>query len=134
MGISLEEYLRNRESCSVCDSNGNTDHCRTTMLSRVDNCLIYNSILFNDDPHDDEDVLLLQNLRAELREEKILEYYIRSERLVKHAKYVFDQAFWPMLYKKFVGQIVGNLKANDTELAITNIYKMLDSLEQDFQI
>jgi hypothetical protein len=134
MGISLEEYLRNRESCSVCDTNGNTDHCRTTMLSRVDNCLIYNSILFNDDPYDDGDVILLQNLRNALKEEKILEYYIRSERLVKHAKYVFDQAFWPVLYKKFVGQIVSNLKASDTESAISNIYKMLDSLEQDFQL
>jgi hypothetical protein len=134
MGISLEEYLRNRESCSVCDANGDTDHCKTTMLSRVDNCLIYNSILFNDDPYDDNDVLLLQNLRSELKEEKIIEYYIRSERLVKHAKYVFDQSFWSLLYKKHVGRIVANLKAGDKESSISGIFVMLDSLEQDFQL
>lgn len=134
MGISLEEYLRNRESCSVCDANGDTDHCKTTMLSRVDNCLIYNSILLNDDPYDDADVLLLQNLRAEMKEEKIIEYYIRSEKLVKHAKYVFDQSFWSLLYRKFVGQIIVNLKINDKQAAISNIFKMLENLEQEFQL
>lgn len=134
MGISLEEYLRNRESCSVCDANGDTDHCKTTMLSRVDNCLIYNSILLNDDPYDDADVLLLQNLRAAMKEEKIIEYYIRSEKLVKHAKYVFDQSFWSLLYRKFVGQIIANLKINDKQAAISNIFKMLENLEQEFQL
>ena len=134
MGVSLEEYLRNRESCAVCDENGDTDHCRTTMLSRVDNCLIYNSILLNDDPYDDADVLLLQNLRAAMKEEKIIEYYIRSEKLVTHAKYVFDQTFWSLLYKKFVGQIIADLKIDDKQAAISNIFKMLESLEQEFQL
>lgn len=134
MGITLEEYLRNRESCAVCDANGNTDHCRTTMLSRVDNCLIYNSILYNNDPYDDNDVLLLQNLRSELREDKIIEYYVRSERLVKYAKYVFDQSFWPLLYQKHVGGIVGHLKSNNKQEAISSIFNMLENLEQEFQI
>jgi hypothetical protein len=134
MGISLEEYLRNRESCEVCDANGDTDHCRTTMLSRVDNCLIYNSILFNNDPYDDADVLLLQNLRSELKEEKILEYYVRSERLVKHAKYVFDQSFWAQNYQRFVQTIVTDLKLNNKHGAVVNIFNMLTTLEQEFHI
>ena len=134
MGITLEEYLRNRESCAVCDANGDSDHCRTTMLSRPDNCLIYNSILLNDDPYDDADVVLLQNLRSELKEEKIIEYYVRSETLVKHAKYVFDQSFWPALYKRYVGQIVTNLKNNNKESAISGIFEMLETLEQEFQV
>lgn len=134
MGISLEEYLRNRESCEVCDANGDSDHCRTTMLSRVDNCLIYNSILFNNDPYDDGDVALLQNLRSELQEQKIIEYYIRSERLVKHAKNVLDGSFWPTNYQRFVQTIVTDLKDNNKAAAISNIFKMLDVLEQEFQI
>ena len=134
MGISLEEYLRNRESCEVCDANGDSDHCRTTMLSRADNCLIYNSILFNDDPYDDADVLLLQNLRSNLKEEKILEYYIRSEPLVKHAKYSFNQTFWAENYKRFVANIIIALKAGDNPTAIYNIFDMLTVLEQEFQL
>ena len=134
MGVSLEEYLRNRESCEVCDANGDTDHCRTTMLSRADNCLIYNSILFNDDPYDDADVLLLQTLRSELKEEKILEYYIRSEPLVKHAKYAFEQSFWSSNYKRFVANIVIALKAGNKNAAIYNIFEMLQILEQEFQL
>lgn len=134
MGVTLEEYLRNRESCEVCDANGDTDHCRTTMLSRIDNCLIYNSILFNNDPYDDADVLLLQNLRSELKEEKILEYYIRSEALVKHAKYAFDQSFWALNYQRFVANIVSALKTDDKTTAISNIFNMLEILEQEFQL
>ena len=134
MGVSLEEYLRNRESCEVCDANGDSDHCRTTMLSRADNCLIYNSILFNDDPYDDADVLLLQTLRSELKEEKIIEYYVRSEPLVKHAKYSFSQSFWSTNYKRFVANIVIALKAGDKNVAIRNIFEMLQTLEQEFQL
>jgi hypothetical protein len=134
MGVTLEEYLRNRDSCEVCDENGDTDHCRTTMLSRVDNCLIYNSILLNDDPYDDADVLLLQNLRLALKEEKILEYYIRSEPLVQHAKYVFDQSFWTSCYKRFVANIIIALKADDKPAAIHSIFEMLQTLEQEFQL
>jgi len=134
MGISLEEYLRNRESCEVCDANGDTDHCRTTMLSRADNCLIYNSILFNDNPYDDADVLLLQNLRLELKEEKILEYYIRSEPLVKHAKYAFNESFWTSNYKRFVANIVIALKSDDKASAVYSIFEMLQTLEQEFQL
>lgn len=134
MGVTLEEYLRNRESCEVCDENGDSDHCRTTMLSRVDNCLIYNSILFNNDPYDDADVLLLQKLRLELKEEKILEYYIRSEPLVTHAKYSFDHSFWALNYQRFVATIVMALKADDKTAAISNIFKMLEVLEQEFQL
>lgn len=134
MGISLEEYLRNRESCPVCDANGDSDHCRTTMLSRIDNCLIYNSILLNDDPHDDNDVLLLQNLRSESREEKIIEYYVRSEKLVKHAKFVYDRSFWVKNYNDFVKDIVVSLKNNDKAAAIEGIFTMLDTLEQEFRL
>jgi hypothetical protein len=134
MGISLEEYLRNRESCEVCDANGDTDHCKTTMLSRTDNCLIYNSILLNDDPHDDNDVLLLQNLRSESREEKIIEYYIRSEKLVKHAKFVYDRSFWVANYNNFVKSIVISLKNNDKAAAIEGIFTMLETLEQEFRL
>lgn len=134
MGISLEEYLRNRESCPVCDANGHSDHCRTTMLSRIDNCLIYNSILLNDDPHDDYDVLLLQNLRSESREEKIIEYYVRSEKLVKHAKFVYDKSFWVKNYNDFVKDIVVSLKNNDKASAIEGIFTMLDTLEQEFRL
>ena len=134
MGITLEEYLRNRESCAVCDENGDTDHCRTTMLSRADNCLIYNSILYNDDPYDDADVLLLQNLRSEIKEEKIIEYYVRSQPLVKHAKYAFSQSFWASNYKRFVANIVIALKSNDTASAVSDIFEMLQTLEQEFQL
>ena len=75
-----------------------------------------------------------RRLRSELKEEKILEYYIRSEALVKHAKYAFDQSFWALNYQRFVAEIVRSLKADDKTSAISNIFKMLEILEQEFQL
>ena len=45
MGISVEEYLHNRQACAQCQEHGDEEHCVTTLLSREDNCIFYNSIL-----------------------------------------------------------------------------------------
>ena len=44
MGIKVEEYLKDRQACSVCEGEGEgtVEHCVTHMLSRPDNCMIYN--------------------------------------------------------------------------------------------
>ena len=45
MGISVEEYLHNRQACAKCQEHGDEEHCVSTLLSREDNCIFYNSIL-----------------------------------------------------------------------------------------
>ena len=45
MGISVEEYLHNRQACAQCQEHGDEEHCVTTLLSREDNCIFYNSVL-----------------------------------------------------------------------------------------
>jgi len=103
-------------------------------LSREDNCLIYNAILYNTDPYDNADVLLLQNLRSSNSERKVLEYYYRSDPIVKHIKILagHDQnKFWQYYYEKYVYEIVQLLKAGDTSTASDKIFKMLDELEAE---
>jgi len=135
MGITIEQYLKDREACPVCDTHGDTaERCVTALLSREDNCLIYNAILYNTDPYDNADVLLLQNLRSSNSERKVLEYYYRSDPIVKHIKILagHDQnKFWQYYYEKYVYEIVQLLKAGDTSTASDKIFKMLDELEAE---
>ena len=131
MGVTIQESLKDRESCDVCKDGDVEEHCVTTLLSRLDTCLIYNSIEFNNNPFDDADVLLLQNLRTSLSEEEIVDYYIRSEKLVHKIKAIHndDVEYWELFYIRFVADIINSLKINDNSSAISKIYYMLDLLE-----
>lgn len=137
MGITIEQYLQDRQACPVCRDHGpdKIEHCVTAALSREDNCLIYNSIWFNKDPYDNADILLLQNLRASVSEAKVLEYYYRSDPIVKHIKILADHnqiEFWEYYYQKYVHEIVQLLKAGDNSTAGDKIFKMLEELEAEW--
>jgi len=134
MGITLEQYLKNKEACPVCTADGVDDHCRSTLLSREDNCLIMNSILYNDDAYDNMDVIYLQSLRSATNEEKILEYYIRSEKLVRKIKGLTTNNVetWSYYYKTYVHDIIQDLRIQRTQSALNRIFEMLDSIEASF--
>jgi hypothetical protein len=131
MGISLQEYLRNREACSICLEDGHAEHCITTLLSRLDTCLIYNAIEHNNDPWDNADGLLLRRLRVTMSEEQVVDYYIRSEALVRKIKDIHGNSvpYWTAFYKKYVYDIVVALRGNDILTAVNKIYTMLIKLE-----
>lgn len=132
MGITVEEYLKDRQPCSSCEDNDNVEYCVTHMLSRPDNCMIYNSINYNSDPKDNADVLLLQNLRATPgAERKVLEYYLRSEPIVQKIKeqHGEDTAVWDGYYQKYVSEIIELLRAGQNLEARDKIFVMLDELE-----
>ena len=133
MGITIEEYLANRQPCSVCDDEGTQEYCITHMLSRDNNCLFYNAIILNNDPYDNTDVLLLQNLRSNISGEKVLEYYYRSEPLVKlfKSQHGNDKEFWTGIYDRFIKQILIEIRAARQSQAVTLIFNMLDTLEAE---
>ena len=123
MGMTIEEYLAQREPCAVCDANGTVDYCITHMLSRFDNCLFYNSVILNTDPYDNSDVLLLQNVRASIPGTKVLEYYIRAEPLVKKFKSLHgnDSTFWTGIYNRFIHDIILEVRAGQKDQAVAKI-------------
>jgi hypothetical protein len=132
MGITVEEYLADRKPCSTCMTEGNVEYCVTHMLSRADNCMIYNSINFNKNPKDDADVALLQNLRATPgAEQVVLDYYLRSEPIVKRikAEHGEDVEVWDQYYQQYVKSIIDSLKAGDNDSAISKIFLMISALE-----
>jgi hypothetical protein len=134
MGITIEQYLKDRESCPVCRDHGEEERCVTALLSREDNCLIYNSVLFNDNPYDNMDVLVLQTLRANMSERKVLEYYYRSDPIVKHIKILAGEEqnkFWNQYHQKYVGEIIHLCKAEDYKTATEKLFVMLDEIEAE---
>jgi hypothetical protein len=132
MGITVEEYLKDRQACSVCEGEGNEEYCVTHMLSRPDNCMIYNSVNYNSDPKDNADILLLQNLRATPGAERlVLEYYLRAEPIVKKIKELHgeDVTTWDMYYQTYVSGIIKALRDGNNQSAIDQIFVMLTDLE-----
>jgi len=136
MGITVEQYLKDREACPVCRDHGDTaERCVTALLSREDNCIIYNCIFFNGNPYDNDDIRHLQNLRSAQAERIMLAYYYRSDPIVKHIKILtgHDQyMFWEMYYHKYVHGIINFARNKDSENALKCITKMLDELEAEW--
>ena len=132
MGITVEEYLKERQACPHCEDTADEEYCVTHMLSRPDNCMIYNSVNYNSDPKDDADMSLLKNLRATPGgEKKVLEYYLRSEPIVKEIKNTHGEStvIWDMYYQKYIHKIIELLRTGNALQAQTQIFAMLDELE-----
>jgi len=148
MGITVEEYLAKKEACADCLAHGDEDHCASTLLSREQNCLFYNIILayhlpdrdktqaFTPDeltsPAVQKEFGLLKSLRDKIKEETVVEYYIRSEQIVAMIKGVHqnDRTIWATYYERFVPPILNDIKNGDDEDAVTKIYLMIEELEQ----
>jgi hypothetical protein len=131
MGISLEEFLKDREACAHCDETGNQETCITTLLSREDSCIFYNALTKNGDPHDDTDVAYLQNFRAVMPGHKVLDYYVRASKIVQA---INDEPgdhtdLWMDITRQYVHPIIAEVRSGKNEEAYAAILAMLDTLE-----
>ena len=146
MGISVEQYLHDRQACAKCKEHGDEEHCVSTLLSREDNCIFYNAILAYHLParsrdaaftpeegnaNAQTDFVLLQALRDSIYEDKMVEYYIRSERIVTQIKGIHrnDQTIWRGYYERYVRDILNSLRNNNKSEAIVKTAEMLEALE-----
>ena len=146
MGISVEEYLHNRQACAQCQEHGDEEHCVTTLLSREDNCIFYNSILayhlpsrtkttpFTPDENNaaaQADFALLQAFREYINEDKMVEYYVRAEKIVTQIRGIHrnDRTIWRGYYERYVRDILDALRNNDKSTAVVKTVEMLEALE-----
>jgi hypothetical protein len=136
MGISLEEYLKDRQACSHCEDTNNQEHCVTELLSREDSCIFYN--VYTKVPPDglseeeiENDVEMLTNLRTYTSGDLVLEYYIRASKIIKelNANPNVDENFWEEISNKYVTNIVLKLRMGDTEGVTNDILTMLNELD-----
>lgn len=131
MGISLAEFLKDREACEHCDATGNQEHCITTLLSREDSCIFYNALTKNGDLHDDGDVVYLQNFRSVMPGDKVLDYYIRASKIVQaiNAEPGDHTDLWMDITQRYVYTVLDNVKSGEHEIAYNKILAMLEELE-----
>ena len=132
MGITVEEYLKERKACAACESTDHEQYCVTHMLSRPDNCLIYNAVNYSGNVKKTDDMRMLQNLRATPgAENTVLDYYMRAEPLVKKIKSRHGESavIWNQYYKQYVQSIIQSLQEDSQQQAHDRIMAMLVDLE-----
>jgi hypothetical protein len=132
MGITVEEYLKDREACAVCGGTEHEQHCVTTMLSRPDNCLIYNAVNHSGQTKLVQDMQALQQLRATPgAANTVLQYYMRSEPLVQRIKLQHgnNSVFWNNLYNQHMVGILAAVRGGHSQPAHDLIFAMLSELE-----
>lgn len=132
MGITVEEYLKERRACAACESTDDEQYCVTHMLSRPDNCLIYNAVNFGGNVKKTDDMRMLQNLRATPgAENTVLDYYMRSEPLVQKIKRGHGENYltWQQYYQQYVQGIIQSLREDNQQQAHDRIMTMLVDLE-----
>jgi len=146
MGISVEQYLHDRQACAQCKEHGDEEHCVSTLLSREDNCIFYNSILAyhlptrtkttpftpdEDNAAAQADFALLQAFREYINEDKMVEYYVRAEKIVTQIRGIHqnDRSIWKGYYERYVKDILDALTNNNKSTAVVKTVEMLEALE-----
>lgn len=134
MGISVAEYLAQKQACEVCDATGNHQHCVTNLLSRIDNCVFYNTFLYHRDTDSANDIVLLQELRFIINPDIVLYYYIKAEPIVKEINNKpNNRDIWLLIYQQYVKDIFTSLRTRDRDAVAAKIESMLTNLEQQYQ-
>lgn len=136
MGISLEEYLKDRAACQHCVDNDDQEHCVTELLSREDSCIFYNAYTkaTPDNRAESEieaEVELLTNLRTYTEGEIVLDYYVRASRIVRelNANPAVDSDFWADILVRYIAPIIIQLRIGNIEMVKSQVLQMLDDLD-----
>ena len=149
MGISVEEYLAKKQACEDCITHGDEDHCATTLLSREDNCLVYNMVWAYHIPNREKHISFTPDernrmsaaamaeaglfiaMRDKVQPEAIVEYYTRAQNLVTMIKGIHsnDRLIWAGYYTRFMPKILDHLRAGRDADAMAEVLIMVETLE-----
>lgn len=133
MGISLQEFLAGREPCSVCDATGNQHHCISELLSRHDSCILYNAMGLNQTAETENDTVLLQELRYVSDPTTVLNYYLRSQRIVEDINSRRNKDdIWNHIYNQYLIPVISRLRSRDREGTLREIMRVVEELERSY--
>jgi len=139
MGLSVAEYFAQKEACNHCKEHGDEEHCVTTLLSRKENCFVYNIIHNQIGEYSRKQIQLLHDLRSTSSEEENVIYYIRGEKIIEKMD-IFNKPFYlqvsifSAINYKYIRNVVDALVNNEMEDAKQQINNMLDTLERENNI
>lgn len=137
MGISVADYFAQKEACSDCLEHGDEEHCVTTLLSRAENCFFYNATHMNIGDYSEEDREIVRNMRNNLSEEELVEYYVRGENIIEHMK-LFEKPHYEQyaiitrIDFNHLQKIVREVKNNNKKKVFSMVTYMLDEIEKEY--
>ena len=137
MGISITDYFAQKEACNDCVEHGDVEHCVTTLLSRAENCFFYNATHMSIGDYTEEDREIVRNMRNNLSEEELVEYYVRGENLIEHMR-LFEKPYYEQyaiitrIDFNYLQKIVREVKNNNKEKVYSMVINMLDEIEKEY--
>lgn len=139
MGITVEEYFAQKEACPHCAEHGNEEHCVTTLLSRQENCFVYNITHYGIGDYTNEQLELLREFRNNSTEEDNVDYYVRCDKLITKMEilskpYHEQISIYSGINYRYIRNVVSALANNKKEDAKHLINNMLNILEKENNI
>jgi hypothetical protein len=134
MGISVAEYFAQKEACANCVEHGDEEHCVTTLLSRKENCFFYNITHMGIGEYTEEERKLARNLRDDMTEEQLVNYYVRGENVIEAMKLFelphYEQyAILTRIDFMYIHKITKN---KDKSKVYDMLMAMLDAIEKEY--
>jgi hypothetical protein len=119
MGLTVEEYFAQKEACTHCAEHGNEEHCVTTLLSRKENCFVYNITHYGIGDN--------------------VDYYVRCDKLISkmgilEKPYHEQISIYSGINYRYIREVVFALTDNEKEKAKHIINTMLKVLETENNI
>ena len=100
-----------------------------------DNCILYNALLKNSDPYDDDEVRYLRQLQGS-DQQSVGEYYRRSEHIIEAMREqgADNDSVWDQIDRSYVDNIIKKLKVRNFSTLFSDILHMIEQLELQYGV
>ncbi len=104
------------------------------VTSNFDNCILFNAVLKNNDPYDDQEVRYLRQLQG-VDLQSVTEYYSRSEVIIAKMRElgVDNNDTWNEIDRLYIDSIIEKLKGLST-FKFSDIRNVLEQLELKYGV
>ncbi len=105
------------------------------VTSTFDNCILYNALLKNSDPYDDDEVRYLRQLQG-ADQQSVGEYYRRSEHIIEAMREqgADNDSVWDQIDRSYVDDIIKKLKVRNFSTLFSDILHMIEQLELQYGV
>ena len=105
------------------------------VTSTFDNCILYNALLKNSDPYDDDEVRYLRQLQG-ADQQSVGEYYRRSEHIIEAMREqgADNDGVWDQIDRSYVDGIIKKLKVRNFSTLFSDILHMIEQLELQYGV
>ena len=105
------------------------------VTSTFDNCILYNALLKNSDPYDDDEVRYLRQLQG-ADQQSVGEYYRRSEHIIEAMREqgADNDSVWDQIDRSYVDGIIKKLKDRNFSTLFSDILHMIEQLELQYGV